>query len=246
MKQAVDVWYLGHSGYAVRIADTLIVFDYYIDQPAGDKRTLETGVVNPEEIRDKKVLIFASHRHPDHFNPLILSWKERLPQAQFFLSSDIQKRHHREWTHILRPYQIYENDGVHIQTFISTDAGVAFLVSINGIVIYHAGDLNWWYWDEESKAWNGDMETRFKHEVSLIKDFPIDIAFLTTDPRQEAAELWGVDYFLQHVDVKTAFPMHFGNDYSIMERIKNQSHTQSPLSKIKMISARGDHFKLSF
>jgi L-ascorbate metabolism protein UlaG (beta-lactamase superfamily) len=245
MAQAVEVWYLGHSGFAVKIADTIMIFDYYLDNPAGDKRALETGVVDPDEIKDKKVLIFSSHRHPDHFNPLILSWKEKLPQAEFFFSSDITKKHHREWTNILKPNQTYENEGLRIQTFKSTDAGVAFLVTINGIAVYHAGDLNWWHWDEESKAWNGDMEARFKHEVSLLKDFPVDIAFLTTDPRQESAELWGVSYILEHVNVGTAFPMHFGNDYSIMERIKTESSANSSLNKIKVISARGNHFVLS-
>ena len=44
----------------------------------------------------------------------------------------------------------------------STDEGVAFLVEVNGVVIYHAGDLNWWHWDEEPKSWNNDMAARFK------------------------------------------------------------------------------------
>lgn len=246
MAQAVDVWYLGHSGYAVNIADTLLIFDYYLDNPVGEKRSLATGVINPDELKDKKVLIFSSHRHPDHFNPLILSWKEELPRAEFFLSSDIQKRYQREWTHLLKPYQAYQTEDLHIQTYKSTDAGVAFLVSLKGIKIYHAGDLNWWHWNEESKAWNNDMEARFKHEVSLIKETPVDIAFLTTDPRQESAELWGAAYFLEHVEVGAAFPMHFGNDYSIMERIKAESMNHPSLSKIKKISSRGDHFKLSF
>lgn len=242
MGRTVEVWYLAHSGFAVSVDDTLLIFDYYLDTCDTDERSLASGVIVPEEIKHKKVLVFSSHRHPDHFNPVILSWKEKLPQAEFFLSSDIPKQYHREWTHLLEPYQMYENEELKIQTFKSTDEGVAFLVTLHGIKLYHAGDLNWWHWDEESKAWNGDIAARFKHEISLIKDFPIDIAFLTADPRQKEAELWGIIYFLEQVDVKFAFPMHFWDDYSIMERLLSESDQHPKLNKVKSLIGRGHHF----
>ncbi len=244
MEKKVDVWYLGHSGFAIGIADTLLIFDYYLDQCEGI-RALTSGVIVPEEITQKKVLVFSSHRHPDHFNPIILSWKEKLPQTEFFLSSDIPKKFYNEWTHVLKPYQVYENEGLKIQTYKSTDEGVAFLVTLYDITLYHAGDLNWWHWDEESADWNNDMAARYKHEVSLIKDIPIDIAFLTADPRQESAELLGITYFLEQVETGVAFPMHFGDDYSIMNRIVAESDKNLALNKIIAISERGQYFSLT-
>lgn len=242
MAQAVNVWYLGHSGYAVGIEDTLLLFDYYLDDSQGDVRSLDHGVIEPSEIRDKKVFVFSSHKHPDHFNPIILSWKEHIPHIQYFLSWDIPKKYHHPWAHIIKPYETYNEGDLIIKTYKSTDEGVAFLLFIKGMAIYHAGDLNWWHWDEEDKAWNNNMAARFKHEVDLIKEHPIDLAFLTTDPRQEGAELWGAKYFLSQVQVKTAFPMHFTEDPSIMERIEAEKATFPPLQVFRTIQHRGQRF----
>ena len=255
----IEVWYLAHSGFALETSDRLLIFDYYLDSPdpeAGNKRgnnsgddkkarSLATGVVSPDEIRNKKVIVFSSHRHPDHFNPVILSWKKELENSDFFLSTDIPKKYHRDWTHLLKPHQTYENDILKIQTFQSTDEGVAFLIDIGGISIYHAGDLNWWHWHGEPSAWNKDMEARFKREVAQIGNSSIDVAFLAADPRQEDAALWGMTYFLDRVNVKIAFPMHFWNDYSIMDSIRSEAKIHPELNKVKCISGRGQHFTLT-
>ena len=41
-----------------------------------------------------------------------------------------------------------------VEGFRSTDEGVAFWCSVDGLEIYHAGDLNHWYWDGEDPQWN--------------------------------------------------------------------------------------------
>ena len=245
MDNKIEVWYLEHSGFAIIIKNKLLIFDYYLDKSENNNRSLASGVIEPSEIKDKEIFVFASHRHPDHFNPMILSCKEQLTNIHYFLSYDIPKKNHREWTNILRPNAVYEDDNIRIQTFKSTDEGIAFLVSIDGINIYHAGDLNWWHWNEETKARNNDMAARFKREVSLIKSYPIDIAFLPADPRQESAELMGMTWFLNEIDVKSAFPMHFGDDYTIMERINTMAGKNPSFKKVKTISKRGESFTIN-
>lgn len=245
MVQKVDVRYLAHSGFAVSINDSLLIFDYYLDECDGQKACLDTGVIRPEEIASyNRIFVFASHRHPDHFNPVILSWKEKLPQAKFFLSGDIPKKYRREWTNLLKPCETFEDDDIRIRTFKSTDEGVAFLVETEGLTIYHAGDLNWWHWDEEPLYRNKDMEARFKKEVSMIQDYPIDIAFLTADPRQDSAEFWGISWYLEHVDLKVGFPMHFWEDYRIMDRIRAEAERNPLFRKINTIHSRGQHWTL--
>lgn len=245
MRPQASVWYLGHSGFAVGINGTLLIFDYYLDHTDNPVRSLASGVINPDEIKGKKVIVFSSHRHPDHFNPVILSWKESLSDIRYFLSSDIPKRYHHEGIQVLKPYETYEDTEIKVQTFKSTDEGVAFLVTLNGLVVYHAGDLNWWHWEEENKAWNNNMAARFKYEVALIKEYPVDLAFLTADPRQEKAELWGIRYFLENVEVGTAFPMHFSDDMSLMNRIKKESLEIPALLKVQPIQCRGELFSLN-
>ena len=43
------------------------------------------------------------------------------------------------------PNETVELPDCRITTFESTDIGVAYLVEIDGRLIYHAGDLNWWH-----------------------------------------------------------------------------------------------------
>lgn len=49
-----------------------------------------------------------------------------------------------------------------VETLPSTDEGVAWFVTAEGKFIFHAGDLNWWHWEGEDKAWNANMAADFK------------------------------------------------------------------------------------
>lgn len=241
----LKVWYLFHSGFSVRVRDYILIFDYYLDEPDGSDRSLSTGVLDPEEVRGSKVLVFASHKHPDHFNPVILQWKNTLSNIRYFLSSDIPKRFHDTHT-VLKPGQILTTeDGITVSTLKSTDAGVAFLIQICGMTIYHAGDLNWWHWAEEDKAWNNNMAARYKAELEKLKEHRIDLAFLTADPRQGSEALWGFDYFIRQIGASHIFPMHFGNDYGIMQSIEARFKEADRSSVIHLINRRGELFEIT-
>jgi len=199
------------------------------------------------------VIVFSSHKHGDHFIPEILTWQNTIPGIQYVLSHDIPKRHFTgidksaileagnpdksaESALIVRmkPYQTHswpELDMV-VHTFKSTDAGVAFWVEIGGQVIYHAGDLNLWYWEEESKAWNNNMSARFKQEMQLASEWSTltgkkpDLAFLPADPRLGSHWLDGFSYFLTHIGARHAFPMHFGDEHSSLENLPSELRTK--------------------
>lgn len=234
--------YLNHSGFMIEYKDTVLIFDYF--PGSRGNQSPDPGIIDIAGMKGKKIRVFVSHRHPDHFDPVILSWKNGINDIRYYFSYDIPRKYHDDYACILKPYQVHESDDIEIRTLKSTDEGVAFLVSFSGITVYHAGDLNWWHWDEEPKAYNNDMAARFKHEISLLKDTRIDVAFLTADPRQEEAELWGLSWFIENVDVGTVFPMHFWDDYSIMERIKREAQKKPGLKKVRLISGRGETFEI--
>jgi hypothetical protein len=240
----VRVHYLYHSGYAVETGNRLFVFDYYNDSPASGKRSMDSGVIEPEEIKGFETFVFSSHRHPDHFNPVIFSWREKVPHIRYILSWDIPRQYH-QGNIVMRPWErISPAEGISISTLKSTDEGVAFLVETDGLVIYHAGDLNWWHWEEESKAWNNDMAARFKREIDRLKGTRIDIAFLTMDPRQESYWYLGTEYFISNVGAKVIFPMHFWDDYSIMDAIEIKKAEQPGFRCIMPVPRRGACFEL--
>lgn len=45
---------------------------------------------------------------------------------------------------------VYEDPNIRIEAFGSTDVGISFLIDLQGIRLFHAGDLNNWHWSEES------------------------------------------------------------------------------------------------
>ena len=75
IKSEAEIWYLYNSGFAVKTANHFLIFDYYLDSAKGNERCLENGVINTNEIKDLDVIVFVSHKHPDHFNPLIFDWQ---------------------------------------------------------------------------------------------------------------------------------------------------------------------------
>ena len=58
----------------------------------------------------------------------------------------------------LSPQMTLEIKGARIQTLPSTDEGIAFLISYQGHVIYHAGDLNWWHWEGRPEEYDGKLK----------------------------------------------------------------------------------------
>ena len=128
----MKITYIAHSGFLVELAHTLFLFDYYQG---------EIPALPPE----KPLYVFASHRHPDHFNPEIFDLARGRENAFFVLSHDIWRsrvpEELRERTAHLKAGARWQRDGVEVDTLRSTDEGVAFLVRAEGKAFYHAGDL---------------------------------------------------------------------------------------------------------
>ncbi|MEG0239933.1 MBL fold metallo-hydrolase [Anaerorhabdus sp.] len=209
----MKITYIGHSGFLVELENHYLLFDYF----EGDLPVLDSN---------KKLLIFSSHNHHDHYNPKIWKLNHSTDNTIYILSFDIPLID----TQMKNVYQMkpYENlcldDGeIVIHTFKSTDEGVAFLVEISGKVIYHAGDLNMWKWEEESDKYNKAMEDNYLKELELIQKYRIDIAFLPLDPRQERYAYDGIKSFVEKVNSKMIFPMHFWKDYSVIEKFKTDT-----------------------
>lgn len=240
--KGAKVWYLFHSGFAVKTKGHFLIFDYYLDTAASGERSLDAGVINPEEIKDADVVVFSSHKHGDHFNPVILSWAKEIKKIRYVLSRDIKSKRITEEVSYVHPGNQYDLGDMNITVLKSTDAGGAFLVHCDGLTIYHAGDLNWWHWIGEPEGENKTMGINYKKQIDTLKGERIHLAFVPVDPRLEGTYLWGLDYFMQTVGANKVFPMHFGEDYSIFEWLKQDERAAGYLNKIVEISRRGERF----
>lgn len=229
-----EIFYLYHSGFAVKTDRHFFIFDYYIDTPRGSG--LSKGVIDPEEIKDLDVVVFSSHRHPDHFNPKIFSWRKTVKQIRYILSDDIRTA---EDVFKVHPGQKYNFGDLNVRVLESTDVGAAFLIHVDGLCIYHAGDLNLWYWNGEPDEDNEEMTRRYKEQIDTLKDESIDISFVPVDPRLEENYLRGLDYFMKTVGAKLAVPMHFGDNLSVFDELKSDVRVQDYRDRIAFFSQRG-------
>ena len=212
----MHITYMGHSGFLVETASAYYLFDYI-------RGTL------PDFSSEKPLYVLASHSHEDHFSPLIFESTLASKATQYLLSSDIQKKYKRrppewltkhadsiKWVSRGSSFILKNAAG---RALVSTDIGVAFAIRENdGTSFYHAGDLNWWHWEGESKAWNRNMESNYKHEIDKLHGETFDAAFVPLDPRLESAYYYGLDYFMKQVHADHIFPMHFWEDYSVISR----------------------------
>ena len=187
------ITYLSHSGFLVELETAYLLFDYY----KGDLPELNTG---------KKFYVFVSHAHYDHFKKDIFKLREYLPDVYFILSNDAEPDGGGDVMHI-GPNEERNLDGCKIRTLRSTDEGVAFLVEYDGRILYHAGDLNWWHWEEESKAYNTMMRRNYQHEINKLHGVRIDVAFVPVDPRLGEQYYWGLDCFMKRTETRAVFPM---------------------------------------
>lgn len=108
----------------------------------------------------KRCYFLVSHFHQDHFTLLLLrlyvAVKEccvRLGKAncvKLIFSRDVYK-YRRHWIKEfkdeivwLRPEESFDDETLHVEAWGSTDVGVSFAVRLEGINLFHAGDLNNW------------------------------------------------------------------------------------------------------
>ena len=76
----MELIYLGHSGFAIKAEDYLVVIDYYEDKSNLLSELFKEG---------KKVYVLVSHHHHDHFNPEIFKFDTYCTNVTFILSDDI-------------------------------------------------------------------------------------------------------------------------------------------------------------
>ena len=205
MSQEIIITHYYHSGFSVAYQNRLFVFDYW----RGEEDELKPDMqLTPDKLKKyDDVFVFISHEHIDHLDPVVFTWKD-FTNVSYIVSSDMPvgtrgKRMAPRDTLMLC-------DEVSVTAFDSTDLGVSFLLDLNGIRIFHAGDLNFWHWREESTMKEiEEAEEEFRKAVSPLEKERIDVAFFPVDPRQGSMFDAGANYFILSVKPRLLIPMHY-------------------------------------
>jgi L-ascorbate metabolism protein UlaG (beta-lactamase superfamily) len=239
----VKIHYLYHSGFAVEVHNNFLIFDYFKDTSEGLERNLSNGVISENDLINKEnVYIFSSHSHYDHFNPIIFEWENHSKNIEYILSSEIEINDKKSNCHFMNPYESIMLGNISVTTYGSTDIGVSYLVSINDISIFHAGDLNWWCWKDDTNEEKTFAETGFITEIEKLSNKHIDISFFPVDPRQEELYCMGGEYFIEKVKPGYFIPMHFGDDFETTKTFSEKQANSS--TKIIVINKRGQEISI--
>ncbi|MBS5988635.1 MBL fold metallo-hydrolase [Anaerococcus hydrogenalis] len=233
MIEKIIITYIYHSCYSVEIGDYFIIFDYY------------KGVLNIPE--NKKVIFVSSHGHSDHYTSEIL----KIPNMKnytYILSTDIaqlenddniiyiknnklgidqlKSLYNSKNVYLIDPDQEkeikFKNDKIRIKSFGSTDEGISILLDICGITIFHAGDLNYWAWDDYDDKTLKKEYYAFIEQVDKIKKYSIDIAFFPVDYRLRDNYYKGPKIFADNVRPQLMFPLHSGDHEKISQKFNKE------------------------
>lgn len=253
----MKVTYIDHSAFLIELEDIVLLFDYF-------KGTI------PCFPKSKQLYVFSSHSHHDHFNPDIFSLSGEYEKVTYILSKDIEstiadtnisnydslknqifymdKYEHKYFVSSLTSTIVTNNldevneNALVVDTLNSTDLGVAFIITYNDKVIYHAGDLNWWSWEGETQAEYIEMTSKFKKEIERIKGKSFDVAFVPLDPRQEGRFWWGFDHFMRETNTSVVFPMHLWGKYDTISKLKELERAKNYISKVITITKEQEEF----
>lgn len=233
--------YIDHSGFLLQGDRRWLLFDYY------------RGALPPVP-EGKRLTVFASHHHEDHYVPEIFRYGETAAETRYLLGCDVTlnaanrqrmgvsdeifarcTRLHRDEAHSERD--------LHVRALRSTDMGVAFLVECEGKRIFHAGDLNLWIWHEDAN-FDRSQVAKFYEEMEKLRGLEFDAAFLPLDPRL-GDEYWrGFDAFARLIAPKRLIPMHMVDDYDIIRRMRLHPCSAYYRDRIQTIRQSGDAFEI--
>lgn len=222
-----QIIHLFHSGWLVRTQNKVLIFDYSLPRlPPGARQRNELWHIDPEKLKDFDVVVFTSHSHSDHFNPVILSWREKIPNITYVFGWPYTE----EAGFICCPFKrnSFEIDGMKVNTVVSDWDGIpesAFLIKLDGITLYHAGDSSP---DNNKPPFSDNL--RYLH--SLAPD--IDIAFTPT---------WGgEDLMINALKPHFTFPMHDGGSEHQYTKFKEKAQRLGYPTKVIAAQRNGNVF----
>jgi L-ascorbate metabolism protein UlaG (beta-lactamase superfamily) len=232
-KEAI-IWYLGHSGWALKTKNHFLVFDYVESERKAPGESHHNEVINLSELKGKKVSVFVSHEHSDHYSPAIFNWRKVIENINYVLGWKPDIEHSYVY---MAPREKKSIDDLEILTIKSTDAGVGFLVKVDGLVIFHGGDHAYW---------GGSMNS-FAEEINYLakaeNEFDIVFLALTTGTGQRNESITkGIFYAIEKLQPKVMFPMHAGGREYLYREFAREVQKKKFRTKVCYSLGRGDEF----
>jgi L-ascorbate metabolism protein UlaG (beta-lactamase superfamily) len=231
-----DLRYFQNSGWLVKTAAHVLVFDYVEDVPGVEP--LRAGeALKPEDLDGRRVVVFVSHGHLDHYSPAIAEWARRRPTIRYVVGWPDS---HLPKAHVMKPRETWSPGDLVVRTTGSTDEGVGFLVSVDGLTFYHAGD--------HARS-EDDAGEAFEAEIRWLGNGQpaIDVAFLpiagaACEPRPS---IWqGVRFAALELKPRVLIPMHVKclDKLDLYERFRAEVSAEVGATTVVAPTRRGERF----
>lgn len=237
------VWYLRHTGWAVRIGDALLVFDYQETMQTENvadttPRDLAHGFIDPAEIGDLDVFVFVTHAHGDHYDPVIFEWQGKIPRLTYFIGwAEAPQTHCERFVgadaacHTMEGLRATaEADGLEVYTIDSHHNDipeVAYLVRYGGWTVYH----------------NGDYMADYVEDYAYLKTIAdrIDLAFVAGIGNRQWPHLARAVHLAREFAVPVLFPMHF-RDQAMCQEFVTEIAADGVTADVPCPTAPGQRF----
>lgn len=205
------LWYTGHCGWAIRTKNHFMIFDYWKRGGMPEIPLLANGCITPDEIGNQNITVFVTHEHQDHFDPRIFDWADKVKNINYVFGFEAEAQPQFRTEGYNGPQYTYTAprtsstiDGMEITAIDANDAGVGFLVKVDGVEIYHAGD---------HAGWLPDQKQGFTDEIDFLADKvgELDFAFVNVTGchvRDKDALREGNYYTINKLNPQVVIPTH--------------------------------------
>jgi L-ascorbate metabolism protein UlaG (beta-lactamase superfamily) len=231
------IWYLGHCGWAIKTRTRLLIFDYWEQHDTRGARSLANGRINPAELGDLDVYVFVSHDHGDHYDPTIHQWAGEIPNITYLFG----------WDAGVDPNIVYFAEDRATRTFGDMEVStvnhsfddipeVAYLVTVDGLVIYHSGD---------HASTSAIPNPTFTGNIDYFagKQERVDLAFISTFGRRGGFIVNNGDlYTIEKLKPRAVFPMHHGGGEDLHRRFADEVAGEVGSAGVFAASELGDRF----
>ena len=197
------------------------------------------------QIAGENVCVFVTHEHQDHYDTSIFVFKNGVENITYIygLHPEDQQVHRNDgytgpaYTE-MQPHTTQAFGDIQVTTIAANDAGLGYLVEVDGLTIYHAGD---------HAGWREGQRDGFTHEINYLaeRDDNIDFAFLNVTGchvQDTVALEESVVYTLEKLHPKVWFPTHGLNREYVYPPFADKVAAHGVTSRAVCPENRGDCF----
>ncbi len=248
----ISIKYIYHSSFTIEDGEYFLLFDCPLLKILKKRKEFKNV---PDEVdiltlaKNKKIFVFISHFHIDHFNPEVFEWRKKA-DVKYIISHDIFEKKRkflnfkenlyilstRDFNYIYSKfkgmeYKMQEFDnkvelkGLHISALPSTDFGCSFYINFKKAKIFFPGDFALWKFKKLGEYKEG-IEEIFYETMGILKRRGVDILFSVLPSNEDElkeTEWAGTDELLRNLKPLLFIPVHLKGNHEMIKKFEQMS-----------------------